>query len=181
MCAVKTVHHPKRVRNFSRYKRLILASLISAVLLISIFCTESFLPTALSDSGGSSGSFEIYVGNATMTNVSFTGPCIYNSTGGQMEVTNVTADVANLSEMLLVKDGSRLELEAPNAFSTKLTFYTTYLSSLVDFDNWVEIEIYGNTTVDLSIPQLCFTNASMVTVYMQAESFSAPWLSLTST
>jgi len=160
---------------------LILAPLISAVLLISIFCTESFLPTALSDSGGSSSSFEIYVGNATMTNVSFTGPCIYNSTEGQMEVTNVTADVANLSEMLLVKDGSRLELEAPNAFSTKLTLYTTYLSSLVDFDNWVEIEIYGNTTVDLSIPQLCFTNASMVTVYMQAESFSAPWLSLTST
>lgn len=181
MWAVKKVHRSKRVRNFNSYKRLILASLISAILVISIFYMESFLPTVHSGSSGSSSSFEIYIANASLTNVTFNGPCIYNSTEGSIEVTNVTADVADISGMLLVKEGSRLELETPTAFATKLTLYTTYLSSFVDFDNWVEIEIYGNTTVDLSFLTLAFTTAYMETVYMQAESFSTPWLNLTCT
>ena len=180
MWAVKTVHLPEWVGNFNRYKRLILASLISAVLIISIIYMGSFPPIAQSGSGGSSNSFEIRIENVKMTNVTMKGPCIYNTTEGPIEVTNVTADVANMSEMLLVKEGSRLELAVPSAIATKLVVYTTYLEGWIKFENWVWIDVYGNETAPLPpIGELLMTAAYMEAVYMHVESFSALGLSVT--
>jgi len=174
MWAVKTVHLPEWVRNFGRYKRPILASLISAVLVISIIYLGSFPPAARSGSGGSSNSFVIYLGNATMTNVVMEGPYTYNS----LNVTRVTADVVNMSEMLLVKEGSKLELGAPSAFATRLVVYTTYLEAWTPLDNIVRITCYGNETMYFPQSALSIFNATMFVVYMQAEYFSALGLSL---
>jgi hypothetical protein len=111
-----------------------------------------------------------------MTNVTLDGPHTYNS----LNVTWVTADVANMSEMLLVKEGSTLELGAPSAFATKLVLYTTYLEGWTPLDHIVKITYYGNTTVhSFFFPKLIIYNASMEVVYMQAESFSALGLSVT--
>jgi hypothetical protein len=174
--AAKTVHLPEGVRNSGRYKRPILASLISAVLVISIIYLGSFSPAARSSSGGSSNSLVIYLSNATMTNVTLDGPHTYNS----LNVTWVTADVVNMSKMLLVKEGSNLELGAPSAFATKLVLYTTYLEAWTPVDHIVEILYHGNTTVhSFFFPKLIIYNASMEFVYMQAESFSALGLSVT--
>jgi hypothetical protein len=181
MRAVKAVHHPKRVRSFNRYERLILASLTSAVLIISIIYMGSFPITALSGSGGSSNYFEVYIGNVTMTNVTMIGPRIYSSIEGPIEVTNVTADVANLSGMLLVKEGSKLELEAPGAFVTKLMVYTMHLIGFIPFDSLGKIECYGNGTVGVSFPSIILVDVYMKAVYLQAESFSAQGLNLTCT
>ena len=179
MWVVKTVHLPERVRNFNRYKRPILAFLISTVLMISIIYLGRFFPTAKSGSGGSSNSFEIYFRNATFTNVTLEGPYTYNS----LNVTKTTVDVADLSEMLLTKEeeGSRLELAVPSANATKLIVYTTYLTGWTPLDNLVKIKCYGNETVYLPAPELLMFNAYMEVVYMHAESFSALGLSLTCT
>ena len=175
---VKTVH-PERLRNFNRYKRPILASLISAVLIISIIYMGSFLPTAQSGSGSSSNFFEIYIRNATLTEVTMKGPYTYNS----LNVTVVTVDVADLSEMLLIKEeeGSRLELEVPRASATKLMIYTVYLKSTIPVDGSIPMETYGNVTLDFSFRELHLIYVYMKAVYQQAESFSTSRLSLTCT
>lgn len=178
MWVVKTVHLPERVRNFNKYKRLIVVALISAVLIISIIYMGRFFPTAKSGSGGNSGSFEIYLESVMMTNVTIGGPYNFSS----INVTKITADVANMSEMLLVKEGSRLDLTAPTAFATKLVVYTTYLEGRVKFDGFPWIFVYGNESVPpLPTDWLYMTNAYMKAVYLEAESFSAPELSLTCT
>lgn len=177
MRVAKTVHLPERVRNFNRYKRLIVAALISAVLIISIIYMGRFFPTAKSGSGGSSNSFKIYFRNATFTNVTLEGPYTYNS----LNVTKTTVTNATISEMLLIKEGSMLELAVPSANATKLIVYTTYLTGLTPLDNLVRIKCYGNETIYLPAPELIMFNAYMEVVYMHAESFSALELSLTCT
>ncbi|MGQ9459749.1 MAG: hypothetical protein ACUVRA_00770 [Candidatus Bathyarchaeaceae archaeon] len=164
------------------YKRPILASLISAVLIISIIYLGSFPPAARSGSGGgSSNSFVVYLGNATMTTVVLEGPYIYNS----MNVTKITADVVNMVNMSLIKEGSRLELGVLTAFATKLVMYTTYFEAWTPMDNIVKIRCYGYETVYLPAdwfiirpPEEGIWGAHMEVVYMQAESFSALGLSL---
>lgn len=178
--AAKTVHLPEGVR-IGGYKRPILASLISAVLIISIIYLGSFSPAARSGSGGSSNSFAIYLGNATMTNVLLEGPYTYNS----INVTKITADVVNMVNMSLIKEGSRLELGVLTAFATKLVLYTTYLEAWTPLDNIVKIRCHGNETLyfpaDWFIirpPREGMWGSYMEVVYMQAESFSALGLSL---
>lgn len=152
-----------------------MAFLVSAVLIISIIYMGSFPPTAKSGSGGSSNSFEIRIENVKMTNVTMVGPCIYNTAEGPIEVTNVTADVANMSEMLLVKKGSRLELEVPSAIATKLMVYTTYLIGFIPFDSLGKIECYGNGTVyPPPFPSITLIDMYMEVVYLHTENFSAP-------
>ena len=180
MRVAKTVHLLELVRNFDRYKRLILASLISAILIISIIYMRSFLPTAQSGSDGSYKYFEIYIWNVTIYNMTLKGPYIYNTTEGSIEVTNVTILNTSMSEMLLIKKGSRLELEALDAFTTNLMVYTTYFNGTMLFEGGgsAYIEAYGNRTYNIPPLGGYMSDIYMKVVYLEAESFSTSWLSV---
>ena len=184
MWVAKTVHLLEWVRNLGRYKRPILASLMSAVLIISIIFVVSFLPTARSGSGDGYSYFEITNGFVDMFNVSMKGPVTYNG----LQVTNVTADWANitarkydwanLTGMLLVRhlpDGRNLTMRVENAIATKLTVYTTFIG-------WADAAYYGYSKIPPAlefISRLRHANMRMEAVYVHAESFSASWLNLT--
>ena len=167
----KTVHLLEWVRNLDRYKRPILASLLSAVLIISIIFVGSFLLTARSGSSEGYSYFEIKNRKVHMINVTMYGPVMYHG----LQVTNVTADWANITGMLLVShlsDGRNLTMWASNAIATKLVVYTTLIK-------YADVEIYGNSTRDYKFPVFVKFNMYMKAVYQQAKSLSTGWLNLT--
>jgi hypothetical protein len=70
---------------------------------------------------------------------------------------------------------------APSAIATSLTVYTTYMFANTRLDNWVNITLYGNETVNVPADELPISDAYMQVVYMYAESLSISMLSLTLT
>lgn len=180
MWIAKNVHFLERFRNFDRYKRLIPASLISAVLIISITSIGSSPLTPQSDSSCSSNSFEIYIEAAMMYNSTVHGPITYNG----LQVMNVTADVAELSNMSLVRyfDGAMLEMKMPSANATKLMLYAQYVSlfggGIVYNATWLYSE---NRFIHIELPPMLQRDVYMKAVYQETESFSATGLNLTLT
>lgn len=168
----KTVHFLEPVRNVDRYKRLILASLMSAVLIISIIFVGSFLLTARSGSSDGYSYFEIINWRVEMKNWTMRGPVTYHG----LQVTNVSADVANLTGMLLVRhlsDGRNLTMRVENAIATKMVVYTTLIK-------YAAVEIPGNMIIDWPIyPSFIRLNMYMKAVYVYEESFSISGLNLT--
>jgi len=175
----KTVHLRELVSNLDRYKRPILASFMSAVLVISIIFVGIFL---LSGQGVSSEGYnylEIFVDRVDMWNFTMHGPRLYNITTDEglitLQVTNITMHLTAYSNMLLISclDGKNLTMKVANASATKVVVYTTYIG-------WAGEEIYGNTSITTPSPKypyagyMALLNVRMKVVYMHAESFSAP-------
>jgi len=174
MRVAKTVHLLELVRNFDRYKRLILAYVTLAVLIISVIFVGNFLLTARSSPSNGYSFIIMKIGKAAMTNMSMVGPWTYEG----IHVINVTMDLSDFSNMSLVvrfADGKNLTMNVPSGYATKLKMYVTYLE-----DGYIgPLYIKYNATflaeqglfVDSWFGYAIMTGVYMEVVYLHQESF----------
>jgi len=186
----KTFHPLELVRNIDRYKRLILAVLMSAVLVISIIFVGSFLLPGQSVSSDVYNYVEIFIERAWQWNYTMHGQMWYNITTDEglvtLQVINITIEKAVYANQLLVSclDGKNLTMKMPgNSTATKIIAYATYLAA-----DSPRIPGWNGTTPDICTPspgwlnrwgqpkaeEMIVSKLRMKLVYMHAESFLAP-------